>query len=136
MSFDLAVWEGQRPESDRAAAAAYQLLVERLESGDTDAPPSPRITAYVEALLDRWPDLTEAGGEESPWADGPLISNAFGAAIYFSMVWSRADEVSAFAAQLAERHGLVCYDPQSETLLPPAPHGHRPARRSWFGRSR
>jgi hypothetical protein len=28
------------------------------------------------------------------------------------MAWSRADETSAFAADVAARLGLVCFDPQ------------------------
>lgn len=83
-----------------------------------DAEPSSRIRAYVEALLARWPDISEDSGEDSPWADAPLIENAFGDAIYFGMGWSRADEASDFVALTALEHGLVCYDPQSETLLP------------------
>lgn len=43
-------------------------------------------------------------------ASGPLM--------YFPMVWSSCEEVSAWAAQLAYEHGLVCYDPQLDQLRP------------------
>ena len=46
-------------------------------------------------------------------------------AIYFPIVWSRADEVAEVASRIAAEHGLVCFDPQSEQLLP------RPPRRGW-----
>ncbi|WP_340540911.1 hypothetical protein [Nocardioides sp. GXZ039] len=120
MSFDLAVWEGPRPASDEEAAQVYEQLMERMETAidDDPVPPSPRIRSYVDALLARWPDLTDDGSEDSPWADGPMIANAFGEAIYFSMVWSRAEEASEFAARTAAEHGLVCFDPQSEALRP------------------
>ena len=134
MSYDLAVWVGARPRSDADASSLYEQLMERMEVGEPDVEPSPAIRAYVEALLQRWPDITDDAGEDSPWADGPLMANAVGDAIYFSMVWSRAEEASAFAARLAEEHGLVCYDPQSETLRP-----HQTSatpRRSWFRRHR
>lgn len=75
----------------------------------------------------------EDAGEDSPWADGPLIGNAIGEAIYFAMVWSRAEEASDFASRLAAQHGLVCFDPQSETLRPP--ETPREPRRSWFRRT-
>ena len=136
MSYDLAVWEGTRPESDAAASVVYQELADRLESGDTGQPVTEGIRAYVDALLKRWPDITTDAGEESPWADGPLIGNAFGDAIYFSMVWSAAEEASEFAAQLAERHGLVCYDPQIEALRPPVGGPQPDTRRGWFRRTR
>jgi len=136
MSYDLAVWVGEQPASDAEASAIYQRLMDDMESGVTDSPPSPRIAAFVEALLARWPDITEDGGEDSPWADGPMIGNAFGDAIYFSMVWSRADEASAFAAGVAREHELVCFDPQSETLLGHVDTGVSKPRRSWFRRTR
>lgn len=89
----------------------------REEDGD-EQPPSERIRAYVDALLSRRPDLTDDDSADSPWSDGPLINNAFGSAIYFGMVWSRAEEASEYAARLVEQHGLVCYDPQLEALRP------------------
>ena len=108
--------------------------MERMEVGEPDVEPSPAIRAYVEALLRRWPDITDDADEDSPWADGPLMANAAGDAIYFSMVWSRAEEASAFASRLAEEHGLVCYDPQSETLRPHQTSAT--SRRTWFRRHR
>lgn len=117
MSYDLAVWEGPRPATEAEALATYRRIMDRLESGPA-AEPTPRIRAYVKALLHRWPDITEDGGEESPWADGPMIGNADGDAVYFAMVWSRCEEAGEFAAQLAAQHGLVCFDPQSERLRP------------------
>ena len=132
VSYDLAVWVGARPKSDFEASSVYEQMMERMEVGEPEVEPSPAIRAYVEALLRRWPDITDDADEDSPWADGPLMANAVGDAIYFSMVWSRAQEASAFASRLAEEHGLVCYDPQSETLRP-----HKTSattRRSWFRR--
>lgn len=116
MTYDLAVWVGARPGSDADASLVYERLMDQMETGGSETDPSPAIRAYVEGLLERWPDITDDAGQDSPWADGPLIGNAFGDAIYFSMVWSRADEASDFASRLAVAHGLVCYDPQSESL--------------------
>jgi hypothetical protein len=119
MSYDLAVWEGQFPSNNAAAAADHARLMTRMEGGPKD-PPSDRIRAYVDALLERWPDITDDRGENSPWADGPMIGNAFGNAIYFSMVWGQAEEASAFAASVAAQHRLVCFDPQWNSLRPAA----------------
>ncbi|MGN6694787.1 MAG: hypothetical protein ACTHN0_11490, partial [Aquihabitans sp.] len=79
---------------------------------------TPAIVAYVDALLARWPDITTDGGADSPWADGPLINNATGPVISFSMRWSAAEDASWLAAELAQTHGLVCFDPQAERLRP------------------
>jgi hypothetical protein len=113
MSYDLAVWEGDRPSDDVVAAARYESLMEQMESGEL-GDPTPRIRAYVNALLARWPDIDEA--EDSPWASSPLMGEASGPLVYFPMVFSRADEASTFAAGLARDHGLVCFDPQMECL--------------------
>lgn len=115
MTYDLAVWEGPLPSEDEATAV-FEELMDRMESDADDLESSAKIRAYVDALLERWPDITEEGGDDSPWADGPLICNASGNAIYFSMVFSQADEGVAFAGKLAAEHGLVCYDPQFESL--------------------
>ncbi|WAL66482.1 hypothetical protein ORV05_01265 [Amycolatopsis cynarae] len=118
MSYDLAVWEGDRPASDKAAADVFRLLCERhIESGSQE-PPSDRIRAFALALLDRYPDISEQDGEDSPWSTAPLMSEAVGPLMYFPMVWSRCEEVSAWASQLATEHGLVCYDPQLDRLRP------------------
>lgn len=118
MSYDLAVWEGDRPPSNSAAGETFMALYERYIRAEDDIPPTERIAAYVAALLDRWCDLAEDEDDTSPWSAGPLIDEAAGPLIYFAMRWSMADEASTYAANLAATMGLVCYDPQQETLRP------------------
>lgn len=117
VSYDLAVWEGERPDGDIVALGVYEELMDRWQEGDA-AEPTSAIVAYVHALLERWPDISTEEGEDSPWADGPLLNNASGPIVYFAMVWSRAEDASAYAAELAAAHGLVCFDPQMETVRP------------------
>ncbi len=116
MSYDLAVWEGDRPANDVAAAAEFGALYTRFIGSEKSVEPTARIAGYVAALLDRYPDINTDAGEESPWSTGPLLSEASGPLVYFPMVWSRCDEVSAWAAEVAEQHELNCYDPQMEQL--------------------
>ncbi|WP_063763933.1 hypothetical protein [Actinoplanes subtropicus] len=116
MSYDLAVWEGDRPANDAAAAAEFEALYARFVESAESVEPTARIAAYVAALLDRYPDIDTDAGDDSPWSSGPLLSEASGPLVYFPMVWSRCDEVSAWAAEVAEQHGLNCYDPQQEQL--------------------
>lgn len=115
MSYNLAIWEGDLPENHEAAAEVFETLMDRWQEGDL-SPPSSRIAAYVDALLQRWPDITTDRGEESPWSDGPLINNASGPILYFGMIWSMAEEAATYAAELADAHGLVCYDPEAGVL--------------------
>ncbi|MFI2511596.1 hypothetical protein [Streptomyces sp. NPDC018972] len=121
MSYDLAVWEGERPADDRAAGRVWRGLYERYldsDDGEVEEPPSERIAAYVAALLERWCDITEDEAASSPWSSGPLIGNASGPVIYFGMSWSMAEEASAYAADLANSMGLVCFDVQQNGLRP------------------
>jgi hypothetical protein len=119
MTYDLAVWEGDRPASDAAAGKYYrEHLVPQLAACDPadPVPPTPRIKAYVEALLAHWPDIDQ--DEDSPWSASPLMGAAIGSFVYFPVVYTMADETSSFAAALAQKHDLVCYDPQLERLRP------------------
>ncbi|MFF8975156.1 hypothetical protein [Streptomyces sp. NPDC014995] len=116
MSYDLAVWEGERPADDRTAGRVFTDLFDRYLEPDVDSPPTERIAAYVAALVERWGDVTDDVEDASPWAAGPLIGGAGGPLVYFPMSWSRAEEVSAWAAALADSMGLVCFDPQQNRL--------------------
>ncbi|MEV5646112.1 hypothetical protein AB0L67_39420 [Streptomyces flaveolus] len=116
MSYDLAVWDGDRPHDHHQAGAVYDDLYERyLESDAVVAPPVPRITAYVEALLARYPD---DAGHGVVWASAPVMEEASGPIVYLTISCSKADEVAEYAAALARARGLVCFDPQVECLRP------------------
>ncbi|RVX46682.1 hypothetical protein EDD27_9576 [Nonomuraea polychroma] len=115
MSYDLAVWEGRRPATDEIAGDVYQALMELMDQ-DGETSPTPRISTYVQAVLERWPALEEVDDvDEAPWSVTPEAS---GSIVYLCMMYSKAEEVSEFAADLAQEHGLVCYDPQMRCLRP------------------
>lgn len=118
MSYDLAVWEGDKPADNAIAGEVFTQLYDRYIDTDEESPPSPRIAEYVAALLARWVDLTEDEEDTSPWSTGPLIDEAAGPLIYFPMRYSMAEEASAYAAELAASMGLVCFDPQAGGLRP------------------
>ncbi|MFI5567419.1 hypothetical protein ACIA6T_08675 [Streptomyces sp. NPDC051740] len=113
MSYDLAVWDGDCPLDNHHAGSTYDELYERyLESDDVVVPPEPRITAYVQALVARYPD-----DERSVvWASPPVLDEASGPIVYLLMSYGKAEEVSEYAAALAREHGLICFDPQGECL--------------------
>jgi hypothetical protein len=118
MSYDLAVWEGERPADDKIARRVFSDLYDRYLDDEVEEPPSAGITAYVHALLERWCDITEDEEDTSPWSVGPLIDCASGPLIYFAMRWSMAEEASAYAVAVAESMGLVCFDVQQDRLRP------------------
>ncbi|WP_405523944.1 hypothetical protein [Streptomyces canus] len=116
MSYDLAVWDGDRPRDNDQAGSTYDELYERyLESDDVIVPPAPRIVAYVEALVARYPDDVD---RSVVWASPPVIEEASGPIVYLLMSYSKAEGVSEYAAVLARERGLVCFDPQAECLRP------------------
>jgi hypothetical protein len=114
------VWDGPKPTSDDAAAQTFEELYDRYIESDVDVRPNERITGYVRTLLERYPDLDELDDDavdESPWADSPLIGNARGPFIYFSMVANdAANDAWRHAVATARAMELVCFDPQSGAL--------------------
>ncbi|MFB7124097.1 hypothetical protein [Kitasatospora sp. NPDC056273] len=119
MSYDLAVWEGERPADDAAAGRCFDDLYERyLGTDEENLPPTERIAAFVAALLERWPDLAEDEDDTSPWSTGPLIGEASGPLIYFPVRWSMVEEACVHIAKVASSMGLTCFDPQSQCLWP------------------
>jgi hypothetical protein len=114
MSYDLAVWQGDVPPNDREAARAHERLYEQYLDGDELVPAASSIADFVAALTERWPDRDT--GDDTPWASTPLIRGASGPYIYIGLAWSSADVASAFVAETANAHGLICFDPQAGSL--------------------
>ncbi len=72
MNYDLAVWEGEPPTDDAVTGLVFEQLYSKYLKGEWQTAPTPRISAYVDALLQRWVDLTEDDEENlSPFAAGP-----------------------------------------------------------------
>jgi hypothetical protein len=121
MTYDVAVWEGKRPSDDEAGEMLERLMdaaEARDESGMPPEPPTPGIAAFMSDLLDRWPDIDQPDGENSPWAMSGLREDASGALCYLCMTNTPLlDEAVAYIAELARKHGLICYDPQFEEVI-------------------
>jgi hypothetical protein len=118
VSYDIAVWEGDRPANDKAALVAYNEMWARYENGDE--PASGRILNFIAELTARYPDLDDLPNDEvddSPWASGSLREDVIGPFVYFTLVPSKVDEMVPFIVEAARRHELVCFDPQQAKLL-------------------
>ncbi|MGW4739047.1 hypothetical protein [Nocardia xishanensis] len=46
-----------------------------------------------------------------------MIDSASGPFIYFATMYSKADELAAFAAERAKARGLMCFDVNEDRLL-------------------
>lgn len=97
------------PEKDEDGDRFQAILAERL-------PPSPKMLAFVDFLLAKYPDLTES--DDTIWADGPLKNNISGSVISFTVTWSSYTEARMFIRPAARMHGLDFYDPQAPLYVP------------------
>jgi hypothetical protein len=121
MSFDLAVWYEPSVITADAAQAMYGELC-RQDPPAKAVPTHPQVTAFYQDLIKQNPRLSSLSAEQetaqSPWATelGVLADS-----VIMSIVWPQAERVVVVIRELAERHGLVCYDPQQSVVHhPPA----------------
>ena len=113
MSFDLAVMNLETRISSEEAAEIYGELCE----GNYELlNASEKIDAFYQELTGKYPDINSYSDEtvdDCAWTVELDISDG---AVVMCIAWSRVEEVAPFVMELAERHGLACYDPQDDKL--------------------
>jgi hypothetical protein len=112
MSYELAVWYPDHFLSDNEALERYYELrdedISKLE-------PNPSIEAFSLELSSIHPEIDDISDDQignfdlSPWSVGHDRSDCH---IIMSCVWSHANYVHDLVLKLAEKHGLVVFDPQ------------------------
>ncbi|WP_239084112.1 hypothetical protein [Asanoa ishikariensis] len=109
MSFDLVVLAaGTTATLDDVRAMADRSVGRPRVEGD----PDPRIAAFYEDLRAGFSDDPAYDGD-SPWVTTPLVVGVDHVAM--SIVHSPVgDDAVDVVLQLAEKHGLVVYDPQGD----------------------
>ncbi len=112
MSYDIVCWEGTRPMDDRSAALEYARLLDSAE-WKRAAPPSSTMVEFLRQLTARYPDNIEEGGV---WAM-PLDDSVHGELALICVNYSNALDVIPFVVEVSAEHGLVCFDPQSDSLI-------------------
>ncbi|HTI88837.1 MAG TPA: hypothetical protein VL966_19715 [Alphaproteobacteria bacterium] len=118
MSATLACWEpsvGLNPESDDFDERFYAVQRARL-------PPSPKMLAFLEFLLARFPEYSQTASaeenEKTIWAAGPLIRELSGGFMHVAIRWKFYDEARLFIRPAARQFGLDFYDPQERQYIP------------------
>lgn len=120
MSFDLAVWRSERPLGGNEAQQIYTKLCEEwpyLEGTD------PNVDSFYRELTEIWPEIDTIPEEKigdfdfCPWS---CAINHSGMAIVMSCVWPKAEEVARRFIELAEKHDLVLFDPQTNIVVLPS----------------
>jgi len=82
------------------------------------------VSAFFEDLSQTYPDLDAVPEEEvdnSPWTVGfwlDVLPHPRPYHVLF-IAWDRVDEVAPFVKRLAQKHNLVCYDPQEHSVTLP-----------------
>lgn len=129
MSYDLCVFYTNRPHTDREAGERHLALC-RAEDRRLWIEPDPRVAAFYRELTARFPD--DASGE-NPWSGSPLDRSE--GHVVMSMPYRSAREIEPVVIRLAERHGLVCFDPQGGCIVAAPPGIHVTAARRTTERS-
>ena len=129
MSCDYGVWFPHRKLSDDEAGELYVRLCEGDVAGVV---PHPAVGAFYDELTATHPEIDTVTDEQlddkdlCPWSCALDRSDGH---VIMSCVWSKADDVGQLVASLADRHGLVFYDPQSERVRFP---GEARAKKPWW----
>jgi hypothetical protein len=117
MSFDLGIWHSERALSVEEAGELYVKLCEQEWIPIAD---SPAIEAFYQELCGAYPEidtLPEDQVDDCPWS---CAHDRSGLHVIVSMSWGeRTNPVAQCVVELAERHGLVCYDPQGPDVYLP-----------------
>jgi|HubBroStandDraft_6_1064221.scaffolds.fasta_scaffold498541_1 hypothetical protein len=119
MSFDLGVWYPQKRIGNEEAG---QLYVRLCESDTSGVVPHPAIDAFYADLTAKHPEIDTIPEEKiddhdyCPWSS--KLDHSPGHVI-MSCVWPKATYIHQLVQDLARKHGLATYDPQSERVTYP-----------------
>jgi hypothetical protein len=134
MSFDLGVWHSDGPLTDQEAGDLYVKLCEQTWIPIEE---NAAVAAFYAELTNRYPEidtLPEEGLDNCPWS---CAHDRSGLHVLMAMVWSRCGEIAPQVRELAEKHGLVCFDPQESKVYLPPHLKPQPSRiRHWWNRTR
>jgi hypothetical protein len=110
---------------------ATKLYVGLCKREVEDVAPHPSVEAFYRELTAKHPEIDTIPEDRlddhdyCPWSCA--LDHSAGHVI-ISCVWSKAEYVNKFVKELARKHGLAVYDPQSSKLI--SPNG--PADKPWW----
>jgi len=111
VSFDLVVLA----VAADAGPAEVRMMSEHCTSGrHRDGELDERIVAFYEELRSRYPDYPPYE-PESPWMSQPLAVGIDHVILHVTYS-PRGDEAVTMIMELAQRHQLIIYDPQSDEI--------------------
>jgi hypothetical protein len=119
VSCDFAVWFPNRRLTNEQAGAFYALLCEGETAGVKAAP---AVDAFYAELTAKHPEIDDVPADRvddvdlCPWSVPFDRSTGH---VIMSCVWSKAAYVEGLVKELARKHGLAVYDPQSGAVTYP-----------------
>jgi hypothetical protein len=119
MSYDLGVWYPHKRFNDKEAGRLYTRLCEGDSSGVVAHPAIDDFYKELTALhpeIDTIPEERVGDFEHCPWSCALDRSPGH---LIMACVWSKATYVHTLVEDLARKHGLAVYDPQSDRLTYP-----------------
>jgi predicted nucleic acid-binding protein len=119
MSFDLGVWYPDKRISNEEAGKLYERLCDSDTRGVVANPAVDRFYAELTAKhpeIDKVPEAKINDLDCSPWSC--KLDHSPGHVI-LSCVWPKATDVHKTVQNLARKHGLAIYDPQSDVISYP-----------------
>lgn len=134
MSCDYGVWYSEQPLTHDQAGNVYIALCQDWPFLEGE---QPSVRTFYEDLIKRWPELDSIPEDKigdhdyCPWSCE--ISHS-GMAVVTACVWPMADKVGSFVRELATKHNLVFYDPQSERVSLPQQLKNARAKSGWLKR--
>lgn len=130
MSCDFGIWYPHERLTDAQAGAVYAALCE----GDVSrVRPHPAVDAFYEELTARHPEIDDVpedridDHELCPWSCAMDRSSAH---LVIASVWSRAEATHRTLLELARKHGVALFDPQSGCIA--YPDGTTGAAKPWW----
>ena len=119
MSFDLAVWYRSTPMNNKQALGFYVSVCE--EEGLSRGK-NPSVEGFYQELIAKWPEIDTIAEEKvgdfdyCPWSGALQCTED---AILMNCVWSHAPVVMEIVEQLAQKHDLVLFNPQTSKVILP-----------------
>lgn len=126
--FDLGVWHPSALPADKQDKEGYHVLQRRVEEIDCDfeleeSQPS-EVENAVQAFTDEVTALVDALTDEDVCSRSWSIVLRCNSLFRLISLWPTvAIELAPAIAESALRHGLVCYDPQSDVVTLPQTKG-------------
>jgi len=133
VSCDFLVWHPEKRISSKEAQSVYVRLCESDVSGVSAHPAVDAFYAEVTAKHPEIDTITEERLDDHDYCPWSCALDHSPAHVILSCVWPKANYVGKLVEELARKHGLTLYDPQSDEVTHPdgtSSRGDAPSRTS------